>query len=354
MEPYYNKETAVTLMKICTHCILPDTFPGISFNTDGVCSQCQKFDGKQVRLEEEKKKFKQKFIELLQQEVGNGRSQNGHNNDRVYDVLMAYSGGKDSTYTMSLLRNKYKLRVLAVSFDNGFISPAALNNIKNVTDSLGIDNVFFKPRWDILKRIFLTASDKELYSKKTLERASTICTSCIGIVKSMCLKMAIEQNIPMIGFGWSPGQAPVESSIMKNNPSLTKMSQQAILKPLRDIVGEEVTAYFLQDKHYALSERFPYNVHPMAWEFYNEELIMREIQKFGWTAPKDTDSNSTNCLLNAYANDIHLRRYRFHPYVWEIANMVREGVMTREEGYQKIYGKQDERLILIAKDKLTL
>jgi 3'-phosphoadenosine 5'-phosphosulfate sulfotransferase (PAPS reductase)/FAD synthetase len=340
-------------MKICSQCILPETFPGTSFNAEGVCNHCQKFDGKKTRLEEEKKKYKQKFIELLR-EVNKSRNHNGHNNHRAYDVLMAYSGGKDSTYTMGLLRSKYKLRVLAMSLDNGFVSPAAITNIKNVTDSLGIDHVFFKPRWDLLKKIFTAAVDRELYSKKTLERASTICTSCIGIVKSMCLKMAVEQDIPMIGFGWSPGQAPVESSIMKNNPSLVRMSQQAILNPLRAIAGDEISAYFLQESHYAAPERFPYNVHPMAWEFYNEEMIIQEIHKFGWNAPKDTDSNSSNCLLNAYANDVHVKRYQFHPYVWEIANMVREGVMTREEGYQKIYAKPDNTLVLAAQERLAL
>jgi 3'-phosphoadenosine 5'-phosphosulfate sulfotransferase (PAPS reductase)/FAD synthetase len=305
-----------------------------------------------MQLAEEKKKYKQKFIELLRQEVNRSKNYNGHNNHRSYDVLMAYSGGKDSTYTMSLLRNKYKLRVLAFSLDNGFLSPAAMTNIKNVTNNLDIDHVFFKPRWDLLKKIFSASVERELYAKKTLERASTICISCIGLVKSMCLKMAVEQDIPMIGFGWSPGQALVESPIMKNNPSLIRMAQQAILNPLRIVAGDEIAAYFLQEKHYAAPERFPHNIHPMAWEFYNEGMIVQEIQKFGWTAPKDTDSNSTNCLLNAFANEIHVKRYRFHPYVWEMANMVREGVMTREEGYQKIYRIQDENLVNAAKEKL--
>jgi 3'-phosphoadenosine 5'-phosphosulfate sulfotransferase (PAPS reductase)/FAD synthetase len=339
------------IMKICSQCILPETFPGISFNADGLCSHCQKFDGKKTRLQEEKTKYKQKFMELLQ-EV-NARHQSGPNNHRSYDVLMAYSGGKDSTYTMSLLRNKYNLRILALSLDNGFVSPAAIRNIENVTDSLGIDHIFFKPRWDLLKKIFSTASEKELYAKKTLERASTICTSCIGLVKSLCLKTAVEQDIPMIGFGWSPGQAPVESSIMKNNPALVRMAQQAILNPLRSVVGDDIAAYFLQERHYAAPERFPYNVHPMAWEFYNEEMIVKDIRQYGWTAPKDTDSNSSNCLLNAYANDIHVKRYQFHPYVWEIANMVREGVMTREEGYKKIYEEPASDLIKTAKEKLN-
>ncbi|MBI4847304.1 MAG: hypothetical protein HY808_01820 [Nitrospirae bacterium] len=333
-------------MKICSNCILPETFPGISFNAEGVCVYCQRFEGKETRLSEDKNKYEGKFFELL--------SQLQSSPQRSYDVLMAYSGGKDSTYTMYLLRAKYKLRVLALSFDNGFISNTSHRNIKKVTDNLGIDHVFFKPRWDILKKIFTYAAEKELYSKKTLERASTICTSCIGLVKSLCLKTAIEQNIPMVAFGWSPGQAPVQSSIMKNNPSFIKMAQDAILEPLKGVAGDDIASYFLNEWHYAQPERFPYNVHPMAWEFYNEKMILEEIEKLGWEEPKDTDTNSSNCLLNAYANDLHIKKYGFHPYVWEIANMVREGVMPRDEGFQKIYQKQPEQLIEIARRKLDV
>jgi tRNA(Ile)-lysidine synthase TilS/MesJ len=333
-------------MKTCSNCILPETFPGITFNSDDTCVFCQKFEGKKLKLIGDKKKYEQKFLDLL--------SSWGNEHNRSYDVLMAYSGGKDSTYSMYLLNSKYNLRILALSFDNGFISTTSLENIKAVTDRLGIDHILFKPQWAIMKNIFLHASEKEIFSKKTLERASTICTSCIGIVKSLCLKTAIEQNIPMIGFGWSPGQAPVQSSIMKNNPSLIKMTQNAILAPLRGIVGNEIDAYFLNEGHYSQAEKFPHNIHPMAWEHYNEEMILEEIKKLGWKEPEDTDTNSSNCLINAFANDIHIKKYGFHPYVWEIANMVREGVMSREEGYQKIYQEQDSGLVDIAKNKLGI
>ncbi len=333
-------------LKICNRCVLPDTFPGLSFNNEGICSQCQKSEGKDAKLAEDKKRYEQKFIELIDEVCSKGGPQ------RAYDVLMAYSGGKDSTYTMSLLKNKYRLRVLALSFDNGFVSDTAMQNIRNVTDALGVDHLFFKPWWGLLKKIFLAAADRDFYSRKTLERASTICTSCIGFVKSMCLKTAIEMDIPMIGFGWSPGQAPVQSSIMKTNPSMIRLAQQAIQMPLREVAGADVDAYFLQEWHYDMQHRFPYNVHPMAWEYYNEEMILKDIRQFGWVAPQDTDSNSTNCLLNAYGNDVHIKRLGFHPYVWEIANMVRDGVMTREEGYEKIYGDKSENLIQSAKLKL--
>jgi predicted PP-loop superfamily ATPase len=331
-------------MKICSNCILPDTFPGINFNTGNVCNICNKYEVRKKNIANEKKKYEQKFLDLfvnLDKPAG-----------RSYDVVMAYSGGKDSTYTMSLFKRKYNLRVLAVSLDNGFISGTSHQNINDVTDKLGIDHVMFKPQWDMLRRIFGYAATEELYSKKTLERASTICTSCIGLVKSICLKTAIEQNIPIIGLGWSPGQAPVQSSIMKNNPALIKMTQKAIKEPLRKVVGDEIDIYFLNEWHYSQFDRFPYNVHPMAWEPYNEHMIIEEIKKLGWMDPKDTDANSSNCLLNAYANEIHIDKYGFHPYVWEIANMVREGIMTREEGFNKIYQGQPSELVEIARKKL--
>jgi len=48
--------------------------------------------------------------------------------------------------------------------------------------------------------------------------------------------------------------------------------------------------------------------------------------------PEDTDPNSTNCLLNSYANYVHQQQFGYNPYAFEIAKMVREGIMSREEG----------------------
>ncbi|WP_269849851.1 adenine nucleotide alpha hydrolase family protein [Methanosarcina horonobensis] len=44
-----------------------------------------------------------------------------------YDVIYALSGGKDSSYTLYKLKQDYPfLKVLAVQFDNGFISEGAV------------------------------------------------------------------------------------------------------------------------------------------------------------------------------------------------------------------------------------
>ena len=327
--------------KRCTQCILPSTFPGISFNDEGVCIYCQRYRGREA-TEKQMAKYEQKFVQLLREK----------RKSSTYDVLVAYSGGKDSTYTLDVLVNRYSLRVLALTFDNTFISPRAEENIRNVCGALGADLFIVRPNPAILRKIFATAASSELYSAKTLERASTICTSCIGIIKNIILRTAIEKEIPFVGFGWSPGQAPVQSSVMKTNARLMQSTQQAIYKPLHDIVGDAINPYFVTSEQFDHPEKFPWNVHPLAFLPYDEEKIMERIKQYGWEKPDDTDPNSSNCLLNAYANQIHRKRYNFHPYVWEIANMVREGVMTREEGLEKIEPPEVEHMVMYSKDIL--
>ncbi len=332
---------AVEMPRLCTKCILPATFPGISFDDFGVCNQCQKYRGQQSS-EAQKKNYEKKFIDLLSTE----RKASG------YDVLMAYSGGKDSTYTLDIFINRYKLRVLALTFDNTFISKQSFVNMTTVCDALGVDHLIIRPAMPMLRKIFRTAAKVELYSPKTLERASTICTSCIGMVKAIILRTAIEKRIPFVGFGWSPGQAPVQSSVMRTNAILMKTTQKAIYEPLHKIAGDAVNPYFVTEEQFGQPGEFPWNVHPLAFLDYNEEKIIERNNEIGWLKPDDTDPNSTNCLLNAYANACHREQYGFHPYVWEIANMVRLGVMGRQVGIEKIYPPENLTMVDYAKNEL--
>ena len=328
-------------MKLCSRCILPESFPGISFDEEGLCNHCRNYRGDKATTAL-KKKYEQKFLDL----IGKERKASS------YDVLVAYSGGKDSTYTLDVLVNRYHLRVLALTFDNGFISPRAEENIRAVCGHLGADLLVVRPNPSMLRSIFRAAAQEELYSMKTLERASTICTSCIGLIKNLVLRTAIEKEIPFVGFGWSPGQAPVQASVMKTNPALMQQALQAINKPLHRIAGDAINPFFIGESHFARPDMCPWNVHPLAFLPYIEEAIVERIKTYGWVKPDDTDPNSSNCLLNAYANHIHRQRYGFHPYVWEIANMVREGIMTREEGLTKCEPPEVEQMVLYSQQLL--
>ena len=334
----------------CTKCILPETFPSIKIDADGVCNYCKSYKG-QKRQEDLKTQYRQKFESLLEKVSPTPSTLTP---EPCYHVLMAYSGGKDSTYTLDIFKNRYKLNILAVTFDNGFISPFAKDNIKSVCEILRVDQITFALRFDLLKKIFAASISDNLYAKKSLERASTICSSCMGLVKSITLKLAIEKNIPFIGYGWSPGQAPVQSSVMKVNVGFMRSSQKTFYDPLYKIAGEDIKPYFLNESDFEKLDSGIYNIHPLAFLEYNEEKIYERIQELGWEQPKDTDSNSSNCLLNSFANQFHIEKYGFHPYAFEIAGLVRAGVMTREEGIEKIEAPQDEKTISYVKNKLNL
>ena len=73
-------------MKICNACVLPEAFPGIKFNEDGTCNYCTRYKGSE-KQEQLKERYKQKFHSILEETRNTG----------PYDVLMAHSGGKDST-----------------------------------------------------------------------------------------------------------------------------------------------------------------------------------------------------------------------------------------------------------------
>ena len=335
-----------TDLRLCSRCILPETFPNIKFDVDGICNHCRQEESALAKAPSKKADYRQKLDDLISSIKGKAPT---------YDAIMAYSGGKDSSYTLKLLRERYDLRVLALTFDNHFVSPTAFENIRTVTDTLHVDHINFKPPWPLMKSLFGLTARNDIFSAATLLRASSICTACITFVKSLTLKMAIDMSIPLSAFGWSPGQAPIQSAIMKTNASLIRQNQKALSASLPPDLLTKVTSYLLPLTYYDLyKDRFPTNVHPLAFFDYDEEKIKVELEGIGWTLPTNTDTNSTNCLLNAFANQVHLDRLKFHPYVWEIANMVRQGVMPRVEGIEKIYSPQNDEQVEYARKKLGL
>lgn len=330
-------------MRLCSRCVLPDTFPGIRFDVDGLCNYCLAYKDRGNQANK-KLEYRRKFEELIR-EYGNKGS---------HDALMSYSGGKDSTYALSLLKKTYGLNVLALTFDNGFLAEQTFSNIRSVVEQLGVDHIIFKPRYDLLKKIFAGCSKKDVFQPTTLTRASTICTACMALVKFYNLRLALEKRIPFIVFGWSPGQIPLASSIMKNLPQMVRSMQETVLMPLRQLAGEDIKQYFLNELHFEDPKIFPYNISPLAFVEYNEKKILQEANRLGWRIPRDVDSNSTNCLLNSFANVIHKNRHGFHPYAFELAKLVREGNMDRAEAISRLDQVENPETVDSVKNKLGI
>jgi tRNA(Ile)-lysidine synthase TilS/MesJ len=299
--------------------VLPDNFPRAALDSAGVCSYCRSAEGKP---REPREAVKRRFEALLRERPGKG----------AYDALVAYSGGKDSSYALTLAVKEYKLRVLAFTFDNGFIAPGAVDNARRVTDRLGADHMVFKVPAPLLNKIFRRSLESSPYPAKSAERAGAVCTSCIGFVKYLSFKTAMEKKIPFVVFGWTPGQAPVESAIIELTPEMGRGMADAARVPMEKLAGESLAAYFPGPEDGA----FPCLAHPAAFSGYDEKSVYKTIAALGWKKPRGLDANSTNCMLNSLSVQAHIRTHGFNPYTYEIARLVREGYLARAEGMKRL------------------
>lgn len=328
-------------MRICKKCVMPDTFPRASFDENGVCNFCREYEGA-AALARARAAHKKKFLRLLKSVKGR----------HSYDIVMCYSGGKDSSYALSLLKREYGLNPLAYTMDNGFVPDRTYANIRGVCEALGVDHVMLKPRFDVIRKIFNASLKKSLYAPKTLERASTVCTSCTGIVKYSAIRLAMEKGIPLVGFGWTPGQSPVTASILSIPREMLMFMQESLRKPMLKIAGGSVNAYFPDSGAYRGAARVPTIVHPLAFVKYNEKRVLATVKKLGWKRPRGVEMNATNCLLNPLGDQVHMAKYGYHPYTLEIAALVRQGCMTRGEGLRHLPVKKSGKIISYLKKRL--
>lgn len=313
-------------MRRCIRCTLPETFPDIEFDENGLCSICAEFDERKQFIPS-RKKLKARFEELLK----NARERAGQ-----YHALVALSGGKDSTYLTYLLRKEYGLNVLAFTLDNGFIPKQTFDNIRTVLDKLGVDLMVVKPRADVVSKIYGVSANHDIYPLSLLKCGSSVCVSCIRIVSNLSLRLAIEKKIPLVMLGHSPGQLiQSESEIIYQDNKIPLAFKRRLFQKLADKVGEDVLYYLTLDEDAYHADPFPHTVNPFPLIGYDESVIYETITKLGWVRPKSVDGCSTNCQLNSYGIVKHQERHKFHPYDFEMSQLVRLGNISREEALRR-------------------
>lgn len=319
-------------MKRCSKCALPETYPGIDFDAKGICNYCNYLKASKDMRESLRESLKQEFISLIEKaKKASGR----------YDCIVCYSGGKDSTYLLSELKEKFDLKILAYTLDNGYISEKATANIKKVVESLDVDHITYRPRQKVINRIFRDVLTKKIeYPTELVSMLSPLCATCQGIVLGFAVEYAIKHDIPIVFVGFTPGQYPdvsyenflksksciyLTNKVYKDDPpDIIKM----IRDPIDEVSGEEAGEYYLKSQ-YVEDEKYPHILFPFQTVFkYDEKKIYKAIKKYGWQKPQDTDTCSTNCLVNSVGNFAFMKQYGYHPYIAEISSLVRDGLLS--------------------------
>jgi len=321
--------------------VLPKSFPGISFNSDGLCNFCQ--DSPTLSLVGER------FAELRKQMVSAIESRLGVHANSDYDCIVAYSGGKDSTYTLKLLSEKYGLRCLAITIDNGFMSDQARKNCEIVTTALGVDHIILKPSSNFVNNMYLQSiKNPQVHAKSAIKRASNICSSCINLINIQMIRHAIQNEVSIVAGGYIGGQVPKDAAMIE-------LDLLTLVKT-RQLMQNKYTSFFGHDskRYMQLPERLLSNqeitkiliINPMLTECVSQEEIIADISLLGWKKTQDTGMNSSNCRLNDLGIAVHNKQYGFNPYIFEISEQVRNGLMDRESALIKATAVPDIKEVI--------
>lgn len=312
----------------CTRCVLPSTFPGIAFDSSGLCSYCQAAE-QEAPVATARQQLRTRMEEAIESSRGKGE----------YDCIVAFSGGKDSTYTLQQLVRTYRLRCLAVTVDNGFVAEQARENCYTVTAALGVDFLFFRPAPDFMAQMYRNSVVAGgVQSPASIKRASALCNSCISLINNLMVKFALQHEAPLIAGGYIGGQVPKDMAVL----DLNLIQQEQIRAPQRDrytqLFGPAAGQFFFIRQ--SLLQKQPSGrvtvINPMLTVALREAEILASIQALGWQPARDTGRHSSNCRLNDLGIAIHYRQHGFHPYVMEVAEQVRYGLMDRAEALAKV------------------
>ncbi len=139
-------------VKFCAKCVISNQRPNstvemkndnkvkstIEFDENNICSACNYNESKKQEIDWSSRE--RKLFELLDPY----RSKNGD-----YDVLIPSSGGKDSSFTSHILKYKYGMNPLTITWAPNMFTRAGWNNFNSLARIGGIDSILYTPNGNL-------------------------------------------------------------------------------------------------------------------------------------------------------------------------------------------------------------
>ena len=176
---------------------LNDEKKGIQFDDKGICEACNYSNTKKKINWEERES---KLIKLLDKH----RKNNGE-----YDCIIPGSGGKDSAYASHLLKYKYGMNPLTVTWAPHLYTQIGWENFTNWIHDGGLDNILFTPNGKLHRLLTKLAFENLLHPFQPF---------IIG-QKLIGPQTALKYNVPLIFYG--ENQAEYGNALEENeNPEM--------------------------------------------------------------------------------------------------------------------------------------
>lgn len=317
----------------CRRCILPTNYPGIHFDSEGICNLC---------LEDEKtpQRPEKRPQEELDSIIGEYKGKSAK-----YDVIVGLSGGKDSSYVAYYLKKQYDLKILGFNYDIGYRSPYAIENLDKLSDALEIDLMTFRPKKSFLWKLFA-------HFLRTKGEFCSVCNN-LGYVIGASLVYNQRRALgfsPLCAAGWSKQYEYQPGISVTSMKYFFENLTQELLEELIDqpFIEEKVVKVFMQledprqaqigsDAHKKMGDyaiNFVQLPDYIEWNIREIPLVLAE--EVGWKHPPDVHETHFDCLLFPIKEYLKFRKYGLTQETIKNSLLIREGLMPRDEAMERI------------------
>jgi hypothetical protein len=319
----------------CTRCVLPETMPFIAFDEHGVCNYCLTYKPRNHP------RPKEELFELIKP----FRRTSGD------EVLVPFSGGRDSSYGLHLIIHELKLKPVTYTYDWGMVTDLGRRNVSRMSAKLGVENIIvaadITKKRDYIRRNLnawiksphlgmlsvLTAGDKHFFRHiETLKRQTGVTLNLWGI-------NPLEVTHFKSGFlGVPPDFA--EERVYSHGAMKQLRYQSLRLKAMLRSPGyfnRSIPDTLLGEYYRSFTTKSDY-FHIFDYWRWDEKLIEDTLDsEYDWERAPDTQTTwRIGDGTAAFYNYAYYTIAGFTEHDTFRSNQVREGDLTREEALRLV------------------
>lgn len=134
--------------QICNCCVTDTSDEDVTFDENGVCMRCNEYKERILPGWNYGKGHEKELEQLIKDIKRKGQG-------RKYDCILGLSGGLDSSYMLHLAVKEWGLRPFVFHIDAGWNLPVAEENIKRLTNKLGVELHVEKMNWTEMREMQL-------------------------------------------------------------------------------------------------------------------------------------------------------------------------------------------------------
>ena len=328
-------------LRRCTRCILPETMPFISFDSEGTCNYCRNY----------RPRNQPKPLHELMDLVEPYRRPYGP------DCIVPLSGGRDSCFALHLIVNELGLRPVTFTYDWGMVTDLGRRNVSRISSELGVENIIIaddieKKRGFIAKNLkawlksphlgmisILTAGDKHFFRHlQTIQDQTGIGLNLWGI-------NPLEVTYFKAGFLGVPPD--FEETRVYSHGAMKQLRYQG----LRFKAMTRSPRYFnsslwdtLSGEYYRSFAAKTDYFHMFDYWKWDEQEIDAMLDDYDWERAPDTRTTwRIGDGTAAFYNYVYYTVAGFSEHDTFRSNQVREGDLTRDEAIQLVQEENTPR-----------